>query len=1114
MLRNCFRLVVLLFLLCPTLLQAQSTYWTELSATTIQPYTNAKKDRLPARYRVIKLNRAMAAAVQQRAPLEQGNSLNLTSAAAFDIPVPGGGSINGLLTEAPVLSSALQQQYPHLRTYRLTQAVSKNQLGRITVSPDGVTGLLFSEKGAVYIYPLGKAYPDVHLVYYLADAQAIPSVVCGVRDELAGMRPASPMAGDCQLRTYRLAIAATGEYTTWAGDQAQAVTYITATVNNVTAIYERDITVRFTLVTNNNILFTDAATDPYATTASPNTTTLNTNHSQLNSLVGAGNYDLGMVFNDGWDGGLAALGSVCNASNKGRAASGLSFGTGANPDDGPQGPVFDGTVAHEIAHQFNATHSFIASNGACGSNATLSSSYEPGGGSTIMAYTNVCAPNYYQAGSDLYFHSGNIAQMQSFIGSGSASCAVTTGIANNAPVVTALGSSYTIPVSTPFTLTATGSDADGNTLYYNWEQLDAGLALSSTAPASTNTSGPNFRSYPPALSPSRTFPGIADIVAGISPPYEVLPSVTRAMNFRITARDDAAGGGCTAEDNVTVSTDATAGPFLVTSQAAPVSLSADGTNSFTVSWDVANTDIAPVNCTAVDILFSVDGGFTYPYTLVSNTANDGSEVIIVPNLPTEIGRVKVQARNNIFFNINSAYITITSACSADAASFESAANVSAAAGSATLDLNLSPAYGNPVSLTGTVTSSDPVSNLAVNNITAGACIQFGNPYQYNQFVFTPSVSGTYTFTRNVGTSNLLIFNLYNGSFNPANPCMNFMNSSGTYNSGVTPSASFSATLQRGLTYTFTVGTFSNGSPALPSAYSYSVTPPPGGGLFDGIPAPGAGFNYTYVIVNNATGNITAIDPSADLSNSSNFPGGTEYTVYGLSYDNSIPIGTFNSYIGGNFNLLYNDLLFSPGTRCGNLSRNSIQVAVLAVTPVSFLPLTATKQGDRQVLLTWKTASEQHNDHFTIERSSDGVNFTDVLGSVPGNGNSNMLRSYSFTDKEPLAGWNFYRIRQVDFDGRSSYSNIAPLQLNGAGSLLRVYPNPARNQVLVEFSSQSAQAVQISLIDNKGATVKQVTLRAGQGLNRQWIDLTGLSQGIYLLKTVVGSNTLVQRVLKQ
>jgi len=1096
---------------------AQTSLWTSQSIESVEPYIAGNRTLLPDKYRVVKLNRETLLQLQSRTPAETGNQVNTSSSALFAIPHPDGRVTNAAIVESSVLSPQLQQQLSNFRTYRLTDPVTRSQMGRITVTPRGISALLFTDKGSVYITPLGDAYPDIHLVYYIKDLKTKQKITCGVNDvALGGLQPAAPLAGDCQLRTYRIAVAATGEYTTWAGSQANALGYITITVNEVTAIYERDMAIRFTLVSNTNTVHANAATDPYSTVASPTSTTLTQNHNSLNTIVNTANYDVGIVFNNGWNGGLASKPAACNAALKGRAAAGITFGTGPNPAAGPQGFIFTTTVAHEVAHQFNANHTFSATNGGCGGNENAATAWEVGGGSTIMAYAGVCEDvieNWYQPQADHYFHSGSLAEIQTYVTSGGGTCATPAALANTAPTVTVPAAAYSIPISTPFTLSSTGADADGNSLLYTWEQMNPGTL--STRPLATQLTGPNFRSYAPSASSSRTFPVIDSLIAGVNTVFEVLPSVGRTLNFRVTVRDFAAGGGCTDEDNVAVTTVASAGPFVVTSQSTPVSFTANGSNTFTVTWDVANTTAAPVSAANVNILFSVDGGYTYPYTLAANTPNDGSQVLTVPNLPTFAGRIKVQAANNIFFNINAAPVTINSACAAEGATFAPTTNISAQAGSPTLNLNLTPAYGSVVTPAGTLEAADPATFLAVNNLTPGNCILFSNTYRYDTYRFTPSVAGTYTFTR-TGGSNAVIFNLYQGTFDPSNPCGGFIVSSGTYNGASLdpPSASISATLTPGFFYTLTAGTFNTGSPALPHAYSYSVTPPAGGNIYSDVPPPGAGFNYTYVIVDNATGNIVAIDPSADLSNAATFPGGTSYTIYGLSYSNTISVATLNAYVGNSLNMLSSDLLYDPAARCGNLSKNTIQVDVLSAIPATFLGLKASKLGNDKVQLTWKTASEQNNDFFAVERSENGSDFSTVLGKVTGRGNSNEVVSYSFMDASPLQKWNFYRIRQVDKDGRSSYSNIASLQFAKPGAVLQLFPNPANNRLFIEYSSASAGQVRIVIIDNKGSEVKTMNYRSVPGLNRVSVDVNSLSSGVYMVRTQIGGNLVVEKFVKQ
>jgi len=728
-------------------------------------------------------------------------------------------------------------------------------------------------------------------------------------------------AGDGKRRTYRLAVAATAEYTAWAGSQANALTYITISINNTIAVYDRDLAIRFTIVAPNSILFTNAATDPYpGGDVYLDDAATDANQITLDNIIGTANYDVGIVFNNGWNRGYvpAPFGFVCNATKKGKGAAGTNNGTGLNPTTGPQGQSFDFTVIHELGHHFGAPHSYASNVGTCAGFSTASSAFEPGSGSSVMGYAGYPNCNTYTQYGESYFHAGTIAQIQAYVtGAGNCITGVVTG--NTPPVVSVPLASYNVPISTPFTLTGSGSDADGNTLLYNWEEMDVNL-LTPNPPAATNTSGPNFRSYAPVTNGNtRTFPRIYELAAGTPTPYEVLPSITRTMNFRLTARDQSSLGGATSEANVALNFKNTAGPFIVTSQTVNVTWAANSAQ--TITWNVANTTTSPISCSAVDILFSTDGGITYPYTLVSNTANDGSEIITAPNIPTQSGRIKIQAVSNVFFNINSGKITITSTCLADGATFTPADSIVAGAGTSSLTLALSPQYGTAFTPIGTITSANPTSILTMYNTSLLTCANYGfnasTKYAVHSFVVT--TPGTYTFTPTFGC----VYNLYYESFIPAFPCYNFITSNTT--TGVNPTTigpNVAATLVPGRRYMLVVETYSPTFPPLPHTYTVTVT---GGSLYSNPPNPGGAYSYLYVIVENASNLIKSIASSADLSNSANYPGNTSYTVYGLSYANASP--SLNGFIGTDINTLKNTLL-SNASYCGNLSRNNTNVKVI------------------------------------------------------------------------------------------------------------------------------------------------------------------------------------------
>jgi broad specificity phosphatase PhoE len=208
------------------------------------------------------------------------------------------------------------------------------------------------------------------------------------------------------------------------------------------------------------------------------------------------------------------------------------------------------------------------------------------------------------------------------------------------------GANYAIPVQTPFTLTATGSDADGDTLTFAWEQRDIGPA----AQLDDLDDGriPLFRSFNPTTDPSRTFPRWPDILNQTSTLGEQLPRQPRRMNFRVTARDNRSGGGGTNGDDLVLRVVDTAGPFTVTLPNTQ-SIQSDLLN---VTWDVANTDKPPVDTQFVNILLSTDGGRSFSTILASATVNDGEEIIALPAEANSNLRIMVAAVDNVFFAVS------------------------------------------------------------------------------------------------------------------------------------------------------------------------------------------------------------------------------------------------------------------------------------------------------------------------------------------------------------------------------------------------------------------------------------------------------------------------------
>ncbi len=170
-------------------------------------------------------------------------------------------------------------------------------------------------------------------------------------------------------------------------------------------------------------------------------------------------------------------------------------------------------------------------------------------------------------------------------------------------------------------------------------------------------------------------------------------------------------------------------------------------------------------------------------------------------------------------------------------------------------------------------------------------------------------------------------------------------------------------------------------------------------------------------------------------------------------------------------------------------------------PIKFLPLSVNKENTFAVL-HWATVAEQNNDHFEVERSANGSVFSNV-NSIMAKGNSTTLTEYSFTDIQPLVGTSYYRIKQVDKDGKFAYGNVVTLNTTNSNSL-KLYPNPAKGNVTLSFSAKQAGILMANIIDANGIVVKEIKINAVVGLNNNQIDVCGLNSGSY---TIVLRNKL-------
>lgn len=617
----------------------------------------------PKSYRTLTLNRAKLSEILASAPLE--TSTNDRQPVPLALPFADGTFQTFRTVESPIMEPALATQFPEIKTYSGQGIDDPTATTRFDWTPEGFHAVILSSAGTVLIEPYNPGTTDSYIVYFQRDVR-VNSFDCEVSEgeqqnaiaeseKLFSSRALRPTAtADSNLRTYRLAVAATAEYTQkyGGGTVPGGLSAITTTVNLVDAIYERELAIKLVLVSNEDaIIFTDTSTDGY--TSDNAGALISENQTKLDSVIGPANYDIGHVFDGRSEApgffsfqGQATLSSVCGHGVKAR---GVSITRSVQPSS----VIAYYSTAHEMGHQFGATHTFNATTGNCSSQRSPSTAYEPGTGSTIMGYRITCGAEDLMS-SDTYFHTASLEQIMNYttLGGGS-SCPVLTADGNATPVVDA-GPIYTIPQGTPFTLGALGSDANGDDLTFCWEEFDLGTAA---PPDTDDGSRPIFRSFAPTSNPSRTFPRLSDILSGFPSFGESLPVTTRTMNFRVTARDDRFNGGGINSAATQVNVRADSGPFIVTQPASGANWIIGTTQ--TIMWNVANTNSSPINCNSVRILMSVNGGSSFPIVLADDTPNDGSETLTLPvAIPSSSGisaRIKVVAKGNVFFNISPAF---------------------------------------------------------------------------------------------------------------------------------------------------------------------------------------------------------------------------------------------------------------------------------------------------------------------------------------------------------------------------------------------------------------------------------------------------------------------------
>lgn len=654
----------------------------------------------PTEFAVATVDEVALQALLSSAPPELSRN-PASSPATMSLPLPDENFALFDIASTEMMEAALAAQFPQLHTYRFDSVDEPTVSGHLTTGLSKLYATGQSVDGLLRIDPVMSRIGLVYVVYYdrhrtdglndfehVLDEQtdsstpppAIPRASMDVLQDLTfekamwqqvGVNLAAKAVTGDTLRTFLFTATTTGEFyqanDTGNGD-IDVLLSLLQRINAVNAVMEPELSVRLILAANTlSVLFNNPATDGINDGDTP------CNLREANRLIAVANlneadYDVGFLFSTGSSGGCAWY-VVCEDASNGFPAHDKARGAGHFGANGTG--MGTGLVLHETGHQLGAKHTYSGQAAGCnapnfdGDDATLPSAFAPGSGTTIMSYFSSCGSDNVDITTNTngqYYHAMSFEQIVDNITTGNgALCGGSLNTGNNAPTVDA-GADYTIPRQTPFTLTGSSNDPDGDALSYIWEQID--LATTQRSIDTDDGVGPIIRSIPPRNTPSRTIPDIRDLLDNSSQPMngvnkagELVPQVNRTVNMRLTARDGLAGGGGVNSDDMAIAV--SGAPFFITSpNSGPILAGC----TVPVTWQVGGGNIAA----NVDIFYSTTGGLagngideSFPDVIALGTPNDGEYPMPVPCGNTSGGRIKVMASDNIFFDVNNNDLSVS-----------------------------------------------------------------------------------------------------------------------------------------------------------------------------------------------------------------------------------------------------------------------------------------------------------------------------------------------------------------------------------------------------------------------------------------------------------------------
>ncbi|MEM6878707.1 MAG: reprolysin-like metallopeptidase, partial [Bacteroidota bacterium] len=698
----------------------------------------------------------------------------------IQLPTPEGELMDFEVVESSVFHPDLQAQHPDIRSYRI---FSDKGVGRLAVSPQGVVGFLYGEEGRYFITRAVDGNAVDHLAYYAHDmdfevALGGGELSCGydasvIQEEASAgghehqaAGSARSSAGVLGMRVYDMALVCTGEFAESKGGTISGVNAaFNEAVSVMNVVYENEVGMRFQLIADNDLLiFLDPDEDPFFDADIGGALLGQVGPAIAGQGISLSAYDIGHIFTRGCqDVGGVVSGLACTDNGKSRGVTCHSSGNVA--------AITNRIMTHEVGHQFTAAHTWNNCPNSLPQRSS-GSAFEPGSGSTIMSYAGLCGAQNIVGSNDNYFHVRSLEQMFSWSRIQTPTCPTLLAETNNEPVVTIEeDDGFFIPISTPFILRGSATDADDDPLTYCWEQYDLG-PVDNLGDPSLNT--PLFRSFPPSSTGDvRYVPRRNAVINNVNPLGQFLPDYGRDLTFRLTARDNNDDVGAAVWETLEFEVDGDSGPFLVESPNTGVE-SWEAGQAHTVNWDVANTNQFPVNCQIVDIALSTDGGFTFPTLLAEGAANNGSlEVLIPPGISSNFARVRVLAADNIFYDMSNADFSITAPSQAGyALDFPQPFQIVCLPDDAVFDINTTSVLGFSGDVSLEVISSLPanaVASFSSSTIATGEGSQLTIDFGASDFsgvleiVVQASAEGAPTVTRS------LLVDVTNNDFSDLSP---------------------------------------------------------------------------------------------------------------------------------------------------------------------------------------------------------------------------------------------------------------------------------------------------------------------------------------------------------